>query len=94
MAIHGENRNNTAEEAWRTDDTAAILDMKWQRRSDAGATNALLACVTASGAVDLWALPDEGELGMRRTSQCHVVDNQLALSLDWNDGVARRFVWQ
>ena len=60
--------------------------MKWQRRPEPG-TGSCLATVTASGAVDLYSLQEKE---LRKQHRLHVAEDQLALSLDWNDGVSTR----
>jgi hypothetical protein len=65
--------------------------MKWQRRQAADCASRLrLATATASGAVDLYGFDGEHSVALERQSRLHVAQDQLALSLDWNDGVSLR----
>lgn len=74
-------------EVWRTDETAAVTDMRWHR------LGSMLVTATAGGTVETWHVQDSAA---RRVHSCAVVDdsNQLALSIDLSSAVHPTLVQQ
>lgn len=78
----GDDGSPCLTEVGRTDDTAAVTDMRW--RPDASQ----LITTTATGFAECWTIGDQYEL--QRAQRLAVVDNQLALSLDLSTVVQKR----